>query len=58
MTIKHKCTCVSPYQDAKYGKNIRVMNLANGRGSPNSAYRVFRCTVCETEHTREVKLVS
>ena len=33
--------CVSPYQDAKYGKGKRVMNPTK-----SSAGKGYRCTVC------------
>lgn len=42
MAVIKECTCVSKYQDEKYGKNKRVMNSC-GEGKGNAGYR---CTVC------------
>ncbi len=33
-------TCVSPFQDATYGRNVRVHNVGKGK---------VRCTVCSRE---------
>jgi len=46
MAIK-KCTCVSEYQDKKYGKKMRVMNNVFNGKSFNA--EKFRCTVCNQE---------
>jgi hypothetical protein len=40
MTKIIKCTCVHEYQDQKYGKFNREMNLCEGG---------YRCTVCGKE---------
>ena len=42
-TAIKECTCVSEFQDAKYGKNKRVMNFC-------VKAKCFRCTVCERIH--------
>lgn len=33
-------TCVSPFQDTTYGRNVRVFNVGKGK---------IRCTVCKHE---------
>jgi len=38
-TIKKRCTCVSEYQDKKYGKKIRICNLSLDQ-------KKATCTVC------------
>lgn len=43
MAIK-KCSCVSLYQDKRYGKGKRVYNECKGRVAGS---KQFRCTVCE-----------
>ncbi len=42
-----KCTCVHPYQDAKYGKGKRIGNLSRGAQQKGSIEK-YRCTVCGT----------
>lgn len=46
------CTCKNAYQDARYGKNMRVMNLTE-RGSSVGSSAVYRCTVCKAEVTTQ-----
>lgn len=47
MTTTKQCTCKSEYQDRKYGKGVRVMNILQKAGKLlNSA----RCTVCGVVH--------
>ena len=41
-----KCSCKSEYQDAKYGKNIRLANL---KGDIKNTDGKARCTVCGKE---------
>lgn len=36
------CSCKHDFQDATYGKNMRVFNVC-GKGSQKTGYR---CTVC------------
>jgi hypothetical protein len=36
-----KCTCISEYQDKKYGKGLRIHNQAGTIPAPK-----YRCTVC------------
>lgn len=45
MTKIQKCTCKDEWQDIKYGKGLRVMNMCQ---KPPG----FRCTVCGTVHLR------
>ncbi len=45
--------CLSPFQDAEYGKGVRICTPVNGksgaaRGTGNSVIRA-RCTVCGRE---------
>lgn len=40
-----KCTCKHEFQDARYGKGIRVHNKIK---SKSSGMEEFRCTVCGT----------
>lgn len=44
-SVVKECVCKSDYQDARYGKNMRVMNpmAKNNKGK-------FKCTVCERVH--------
>lgn len=46
--MKIKCTCSNPYQDNKYGKNIRV---ANKTGKTAGVKPIGHCTVCGREST-------
>jgi hypothetical protein len=39
-SVIYKCSCVHPFQDKRYGKNMRVFTLGNSQ-------RV--CTVCGTK---------
>lgn len=39
--------CESSFQDSLYGKDMRVMNHADSKGSQPNRYR---CTVCCKEH--------
>lgn len=41
------CKCKYPYQDKKYGQNVRVMNQTTTKSPSTQGYR---CTVCGTEH--------
>lgn len=41
----HKCNCYSPYQDGKYGKDMRVFNPMLG-SSKHGRKGVARCTIC------------
>lgn len=45
MAVK-KCTCKNEYQDAKHGKQLRVMNPLH---SGKSGIKKYRCTVCNAE---------
>jgi hypothetical protein len=40
--IVKRCTCDSNFQDKKYGKKLRVFNLAGNEKSS-------KCTVCNKE---------
>ena len=44
-TVIRSCGCSSEYQDAVYGKGMRVHN--EGKGKNNDP--VYRCTVCGAE---------
>lgn len=44
-TVIKRCTCLSPYQDKKYGNGKRVFNTREGNKYMAKAYR---CTVCGT----------
>ena len=37
---KFKCTCISKFQDKRYGKGKRIMNPLQGNN------KGYRCTVC------------
>jgi hypothetical protein len=52
--VKVKCTCNHKQQDEMYGSQVRVANLTQ-KGSGNETTRVYRCTVCSTEHSIKVK---
>ena len=41
-----RCSCISDYQDKKYGKDKRVYNSCGRAGDK------FRCTVCSKEVDR------
>ncbi len=41
MTQKLQCTCAHGYQDAVYGKGMRIHNVCKGEKTSGS-----RCTVC------------
>lgn len=42
--MKYNCTCKHAGQDALYGRQKRIWNLAPGKGG---AYKSrYRCTVC------------
>ena len=46
------CTCKHEYQDKRYGKNMRVHNIAVSKVKGGVAYR---CTVCnKTKEKGEV----
>lgn len=47
VVVKMRCTCVSEYQDKKYGKGCRLWNLMR-RASPQAQQKA-RCTVCQME---------
>ncbi len=47
-TLLGKCSCQNEFQDSKYGKQIRVMNLTKKRFTQDKGY--YRCTVCTREH--------
>ena len=38
-----RCNCNHAYQDNRYGKKMRVMNLTKEKPGP-----IFRCTVCQS----------
>ena len=42
------CQCQHEYQDKKYGRQMRLFNLADGNGKQPGRYR---CTVCGKERT-------
>ena len=44
-TSIRQCSCQNAYQDQKYGKGLRVHNLAMKDGKP----KAMRCTVCGKE---------
>lgn len=51
--MKVACTCKSEFQDARYGKNVRIANPVNKTkkdGKPTEA----KCTVCGTTHHKFV----
>jgi len=54
-TVKIPCTCESAYQDAKYGKGIRVHNstMREGTLKKELAAKITsaRCTVCGVKKT-------
>ncbi len=39
------CGCVSPYQDKKYGKQMRLFNQCAGTATT----KAWRCTVCDNK---------
>jgi hypothetical protein len=43
-TAVKKCSCVSEYQDARYGRGNRLMNRCGSKTS-----EAYRCTVCAKE---------
>ena len=45
-TIIKKCNCESKFQDERYGKGMRLMNLRDSSKHKNEAI----CTVCGTKH--------
>ena len=45
-TIVRKCNCESKFQDERYGKGMRLMNLKDPGKHKNEAV----CTVCGTKH--------
>jgi len=45
MVVIKRCSCKSEFQDKRYGKKLRVMNLMDDN-------KGFRCTVCEKTITR------
>lgn len=46
-TVIVNCKCISPYQDAVYGKSKR---LANVKGDSKIDATTATCTVCAKEH--------
>lgn len=40
-------SCVSEFQDKRYGKNMRVANHASNKGQSKDRYR---CATCKKEH--------
>lgn len=42
-----KCDCPNPFQDQRYGKNMRVANHAPSKGAQVNRYR---CSSCLKEH--------
>ena len=44
--------CVSPFQDALYGKGLRLHNAQGSSGSSSGSKAIghFRCTVCGSGH--------
>lgn len=49
-TKRIACTCKNEYQDAKYGKGMRIMNHTEKGKTPTST--TWRCTVCKREVTK------
>jgi hypothetical protein len=54
-SIAHiSCSCTgqaAQFQDNKYGKNIRVANVATKTDVPSSSSVQVSCTVCGSKHT-------
>lgn len=50
MTKRLKCSCSNSYQDAVYGKGIRIMNEVT-KANNKPGVKTFRCTVCSKERT-------
>lgn len=54
-SIAHvSCACTgqsAQFQDSRYGKNVRVANVANKTDSPNSSTVTASCTVCGSKHS-------
>ena len=46
-TAKVSCKCESTFQDARYGKGVRV---ANATSKKNDKQTEVRCTVCSAIH--------
>jgi hypothetical protein len=44
------CGCKHEFQDAEYGKGIRVANIVNKSAKKDSVRVNVRCTVCAREH--------
>ena len=44
MAIKN-CNCKNDFQDARYGKNMRIHNVCGG-GNVKGGNKGLRCTVC------------
>lgn len=44
MTKILKCNCENKWQDERYGKQMRVMNIFTKNGK-----EAYRCTVCGSE---------
>jgi len=40
------CSCDNDFQDERYGKGMRVMNLMQGKKDDK-----VRCTICVREHS-------
>lgn len=48
LKIRHNCKA-HPFQDARYGKDMRVMNPTQKGG--NTGTVIYRCTVCGSEQS-------
>jgi len=46
--VKLRCDCEHKYQDAKYGKKVRVMNKMDNAMGGNR----YKCTVCGRIHVK------
>ena len=44
-TIVLRCDCSNPYQDLRYGKQLRIHNICETAGKING----YRCTGCGTK---------
>lgn len=44
------CACANDFQDRRYGKQRRVMNLTRKAKNPTDI-PIYRCSICETLRT-------